>query len=273
MPTFHPVPILATLTAVAVAIIAAEAVADEFQCRRDDLVRRIEVQFAADADRLPFQVIYWKDTEDPGRSQRLWNAEREIGFCIEKAREMVTRLESDGWACETSNGAEGPTRGATAPFSEQPSPDPGGPLPARVTGRPDQATLRAALARDLRRLDELTPGPSGGFAADMATLGDLNGDGTEDAAVLLTHRGQGVAPTHYLMAYLFDGQTFQPVARINLEAFYQNFTEVGIRQVEGGAVELLLHMPRADDPSARRQATFALRDRQLVLLKESRPGA
>ena len=76
---------------------------------------------------------------------------------------------------------------------------------------------------------------------------------------------------------LFDGETFQPVARINLEAFYQNFTEVGIRDVAGGAVDLLLRVPRAGDPqccpSGRRQATFGLRDRQLVLLKESELGA
>jgi hypothetical protein len=99
----------------------------------------------------------------------------------------------------------------------------------------------------------------------------------EDAAVLLTHRADGAEPSHYLLAYLFDGETFQPVARINLEAFYQNFTEVGIKAVADGAVEILLRVPRADDPaccpSGRRQATFGLQDRAFVLLRESEPGA
>jgi hypothetical protein len=274
MPMFRPFPVLATLSAVAATIIVAQAGAEEFQCRRGDLVRRVEVQFADSADRLPCEVIYWKDTEAPGRPQQLWNAEQEIGFCTEKAREMVARLESSGWACGAiSSDSEGPTAAAVAPSSERPSPDLGDSEPAPARGRPDQATLRAALARDTRRLDELTAGPAGEFTTDMASLGDLNGDGIEDAAVLLTHRAEGAEPSHYLLAYLFDGQTFQPVARIHLEAYYQNFTDVGIRQVEDGAVEVLLRTPRPDDPSGRRVATFALRDRQLVLLRESGPGA
>jgi hypothetical protein len=145
------------------------------------------------------------------------------------------------------------------------------------TGEPDQATLRAALARDIRRLEELTTGSSGSFAPDAATLGDLNGDGVKDAAVLLTHRVDGAAPAHYLLAYLFTGETFQPVARINLDAYYKNFTDIGIRNVAGGAVEIVMQVLRADDPrccpSGRRQATFGLRDGELVLLKESDPGA
>jgi hypothetical protein len=148
---------------------------------------------------------------------------------------------------------------------------------AGPTARPDQATLRAALARDIQRLEELTAGSPGEFATDTATLGDLNGDGLEDAAVLLTHRTEDAEPTYYLLAYVFNGATFQPVARINLEAYYRNFTDVGIEDVAGGAVDILLQVPRADDPqccpSGRRQATFGLRDGQLVLLKESEPGA
>jgi hypothetical protein len=310
MPTFRRFPVLTALSAAAVALGAAAGVAEEFQCRRGDLVRRVEVRFADSADRLPCEVVYWKDDEAPGQPQPLWSAEREAGFCSEKAREMVARLESAGWACAAAaGGSEGPARTAAAPSSERPAGEPGevaparatgrpdqatlraaparvtgrpdqAPLraaPARVTGRPDQATLRAALARDLRRLDQLTGGSSGGFTTDTAELGDLNGDGLEDAAVLLTHRGDGVEPSHYLLAYLFNGETFQPVARINLEAFYRNLSEIGIRGVADGAVDLLLRMPRAGDPqccpSGRRLATFGLRDREFVLLRESEPGA
>ena len=73
MPTFRPFQVLTALSAVTVAIGAAEGVAEEFQCRRGDLVRRIEVQFADRADRLPCEVVYWKDVEAPGQPQPLWN--------------------------------------------------------------------------------------------------------------------------------------------------------------------------------------------------------
>jgi hypothetical protein len=282
MSTFPPVPVLATLGFVAASVITVEAWGEEFQCQRGEQVRRVEVQFADDADRLPCEVDYWRDTAAPGQSETLWHPHNPLDYCRDKAREMVDRLESGGWACAaTSTGAAAAAASPERRPPEAVGPDnpasTGEPEPADARARADQATLRAALARDLRRLEELTSGSSGGFATDTATLGDLNGDGMEDAAVLLTHRADGAEPSHYLLAYLFDGETFQPVARINLEAFYQNFTEVGIKAVADGAVEILLRVPRADDPaccpSGRRQATFGLQDRAFVLLRESEPGA
>lgn len=280
MLSFRSAPVLTTLSFVAVSLVAARVTAEEFQCHRGDLVRRIEVQFADDGDRLPCEVIYWRDDEAPGQPQALWNAEHQLEYCTDKAREMADRLEDAGWACEAIR------IGAAAAAPERSSPQrssPEGPSSSRAapppdpTARPDQATLRAALARDIRRLEELTEDSSGSFATQATALGDLNGDGVADAAVLLTHHADGAAPAHYLLAYLFTGDTFQPVARINLGAYYKNFTEVGIRNVAGGAVEIVMQVLRADDPrccpSGRREATFGLRDRELVLLKESEPGA
>jgi hypothetical protein len=277
----HPAPILATLGFVAITTIAATAAGQEFQCRRDELIRRIELQFANDADRLPCEVVYWKDSEAPGQSQRPWRADHQLDFCTEKAREMVELLEAEGWACDEvapSAEAAAPARPAAPRLSEPSSLTPpsrdAGATPG--TGQPDDATLQAALARDIRRLEELTNG-SGKFAPETATLGDLDKDGLEDAAVLLTHRSASGERTHYLMAYLFDGQTFQPVARLKIEGFYQNFSDVGLQAVEDGAVELLLLIPRADDPqccpSGRRRATFGLQGGQFVLLNESDSGA
>jgi hypothetical protein len=279
MPRFRSVAVLATLSWVAVSVAAAQALAEEFQCQRGDLVRRIELRFTEDADRLPCDVVYWRDTETPGRPQRLWHADHQLDFCRTKAREMVEGLESAGWRC--GGAPSGASAAAAAPEGPSPAPErpdvpaaSDGSESASPTARPDQATLRAALARDIQRLEELTAGSAGEFATDTATLGDLNGDGLEDAAVLLTHRAEGADPTYYLLAYVFNGATFLPAARINLEAFYRNFTEVGIEEVAGGAVDILLRVPRADDPQCcRRQATFGLRDGQLVLLKESEPGA
>jgi hypothetical protein len=95
--------------------------------------------------------------------------------------------------------------------------------------------------------------------------------------VLLRHRDENGGTSHHLLAYLFDGTTFQPVARISVEAYYQNFSHVAIEEIADGGIELLLHTPRAGDPaccpSGRRRATFELRDGQLVLAAESESGA
>jgi hypothetical protein len=292
MPTFRPVPLLAAFSFLAVSAVAAGAVAEEFRCQRGDLVRRIELRLADDADRLPCEVVYWQDSEAPGRPQSLWNAQHQLDYCRDKAREMVEGLRSAGWSCDatptasesavaspgrSAPAAENPTQSAPRPADPAVARPPRGAEPQVPTARPDQPTLRAALARDIQRLDELTADASGGFATEATALGDLNGDGLEDAAVLLTHRVDGAEPTHYLLAYLFDGETFQPVARLNLDAYYKNFAEVGIEDVAAGAVEVLLRVPRPDDPqccpSGRRQATFGLRERQLIFLKETDPDA
>jgi hypothetical protein len=278
MLAFRPAPVLAMLSFLAVSL-AVRAMAEEIQCQRGDLLRRIEVQFADDADRLPCEVVYWREDEAPGQPQALWNAEHQLDYCTDKAREMAEQLEDAGWACDATPVGSAAAAGPSAPQRANPgdSRSARNAPPATAAARPDQATLRAALARDIERLEELTADPSGSFATQATTLGDLNGDGLADAAVLLSHHADGAAPSHYLLAYVFTGETFLPVARINLNAYYKNFTEVGIRNVAGGAVEIVMQVLRADDPrccpSGRREATFGLRDRELVLLKESDPGA
>ena len=285
MPSRRPAPALAALSLVAVSILAARVQGEEYHCRRGDLVRRIEVQFADDADRLPCQVMYWRNAASSERPRVPWNADHQLEFCLAKAREMVERLRSAGWGCEggaplPEDAAEQGTA-AGRPSGEQAAANV--PLPslgrdaANGPSRPDQATLEAALARDLRRLDELAGSLSGGFESNMAVLGDLDGDGVEDGAALLSHRDEDGGASHHLLAYLFDGRTFLPVARVKLEAYYQNFTGVAIEDVAEGGIELLLRTPRAGDPaccpSGRRRATYELRDGQLVLAAESESGA
>jgi hypothetical protein len=287
MSSRRPALVLATLSLVAVSSLAVRAQSEEYHCRRGDLVRRIEVQLADDADRLPCQVLYWTGTERPERPRVPWNAEHEVEFCTGKAREMADRLRSAGWTCdgdsplaEDAAELEAPTaseRSSRTPVAaDAPLPSP---RPDAANGRsnPDHATLQAALARDLRRLDELGGASSGEFAANMATLGDLDGDGVADGAALLSHRDEDGGSSYHLLAYLFDGSTFWPVARVNLGAYYQNLTVVAIQDIAEGGIELLLRTPRAGDPaccpSGRRRATFELRDGLLVLAAESDSGA
>ena len=118
---------------------------------------------------------------------------------------------------------------------------------------------------------------AGRFKPEMTTLGDFDRDGVPDGAVLLIHRDDDGGSSHHLLAYLFDGNTFRPVARLNLESYYQNVASVTLGEIADGGIELLLHTRRAGDPaccpSGRRNATFELRDGQFVLVAESDSGA
>jgi hypothetical protein len=284
MPSRRPALVLAALGLVMISIPAGRAQDQEYHCRRGDLVRRVEVQFADDADRLPCQVLYWRETEGSARPRVPWTADHQLEFCSRKAREMVDSLEGAGWTCngdaplpeDAAERDKAPEQSPGAPAAAdaaQPSPRPDA---ASGRSKPDQATLEAALARDLRRLDELAGGP-GGFESSMATLGDLDGDGVEDGAALLSHRDEDGGSSHHLLAYLFDGTTFLPVARVNLEGYYQNFTNVKIEDINEGGIVLLLQTARAGDPaccpSGRRRATFELQNGRLVLAAESESGA
>jgi hypothetical protein len=305
-------PGLVVLSLIAVSTLAGHAQSEEFQCRRGDLVRRIELRFADDADRLPCQVVYWKDQENPGEPRVPWRANSDLEFCVAKAREMVAGLQSAGWSCDgavppSQDAAEldaiEPSVGASRePATPPPAPGPDiaanriapsedmarapaapppalPPADAAANGSPtsDQVTLQAALDRDIRRLEELGGASSGRFKPEMTTLGDLDGNGVPDGAVLLSHRDDGGGSSHHLLAYLFDGNTFRPVARLNLESYYQNVTSVALGEIADGGIELLLHTRRAGDPpccpSGRRNATFELRDGQFVLVAESDSGA
>jgi hypothetical protein len=330
--------VVGTLGLIAVSLLAGPAQSEEFQCRRGDLVRRIELRFADDTDRLPCQVVYWKDQESPGQPWVPWKADHDLEFCIGKAREMADDLQSAGWTCDNAAppaqdaaelnaidpSAESPREPAAiespdgsphkSAATEAPEGSPGGsatteapegspgalaaieppersfpepaaepPVPpppddaANGTARSDQTTLQAALDRDIRRLEELGGASSGRFKPEMTTLGDLNSDGVPDGAVLLSHRDDDGGSSHHLLAYLFDGHTFRPVARLNLESYYQNVTSVALGPIADGGIELLLHTRRAGDqaccPSGRRNATFELRDGQFVLVAESDSGA
>lgn len=71
-----------------------------YRCSYGDLVRRIEVVHTAGTP-VPCRVNYHKDSEAPGQSEELWNAQNEDGYCESKAEEFSVRLESLGWSCET----------------------------------------------------------------------------------------------------------------------------------------------------------------------------
>lgn len=291
----RPAIALFALTFAAGSMVPGQGGAQDVRCQRSDLVRQVQVQFAQDGDGLPCQVI-WQSTAGADQSRLVWRSESELEFCTEKARELVHQLIDGGWTCDARVTASRdrsappatvrleratPDADAALPLRPEPAPpEQAAPAPARAqeeVTRPDRAVLQAALERDVERLDQLAGPAPGGFEVKMARLGDLNGDGVEDAAALLTHRPDGAPPSHHLLAYLFDGQTFQPVARRALTETDAAFADAELQDIVDGVIALVLHVSQPGDPeccpSGRRHIGFVLRDNQLVDAGRNRSGA
>ena len=269
--------------------ITGQGQALDVRCERGHSVRDVEVRFAHDADGLPCEVTS-RTTLGSEQRELVWRNDAQLDFCTDKARELVHQLIDSGWTCESevtayaSRPAPVPAvpldpavPGADAALPVEPEPGPDSKLapsarPAPAGPRPDHALLRSALARDMERLEELAGSSPGSFRANVARLGDLDGDGVDEAVALLTHRGEGAVPRLRLLAYRFDGETFQPVARLAL-------TETSTAQIQGivdGVIEVVTHQTQPGDPaccpSGRRHASFVLRDHELVRLPEHEPG-
>jgi len=294
MAVCRPAIALFALTFVASSLIAGRGGAQDVRCHRNELVRQIEVRLAQDGDGLPCQVI-WQSTVGADQSSLVWRSESELGFCTEKARELVHQLIDRGWTCDAQVAFQDrsapavtvrlepatPEADAALPLSPEPEPPeqaaPSAERAPEEVMQPDWAVLQAALERDVERLDQLAGPAPGGFAVKMARLGDLNGDGIEDAVALLTHRPDSAPPSHHLLAYLFDGQTFQPVARRALTETDATFAEAELQDVVDGVIAVVLHVAQPGDPaccpSGRRHVGFVLRDNQLVAAGRNRSGA
>ncbi|MGH6944204.1 MAG: hypothetical protein ACREH6_08300 [Geminicoccaceae bacterium] len=302
-----------TLVAAALWTTATQAADQAFECRRGPSARQIEVRLAADADRLPCEVVYTK----AGKSDVLWSADHELQFCRDKAVDLKDTLEKAGWSCGLARArAGGPgalgtaaqgakavgQRGEAAPQrpdtieEERPETAPQRPdtAPQRAekadqgrhdgqvtrraaapAQRADEETLKAALARDLMRLEQLSSSPAGEFAVEDSKLGDLDRDGVEDAVVLMRYEGADAPGARYLVAYVFDGQTFRPAARARIAG--DDIDGAAITRIENGSVQvlLLLHASGGTDVSSSgvRRVTFALRDGALVEVAEPHSGA
>ena len=295
MAAHRPAIALPVLAFAVTSVVAGQGGAQDVRCQRGDLVRRVEVQFARDGDGLPCRVL-WQNIAGSEQGQLVWRSASRLDFCTDKAHELVHQLIDGGWTCDAEvaaapdRSAPGATvrREPAAPESDAalrlPS-EPGAPereappagRPQEELTRPDRAALQAALERDLERLDRLAGPSAAGFEVEVAQLGDLDGDGVDDAVALLVHRPDGAPPSHHLLAYLFDGQAFQPVARLSLTETGAEAMQAELRGISDGVVELVLHVPRPGDPeccpSGRQRASFVLRDQQLVTAAKGRPGA
>lgn len=88
--------------------------ADSWNCSSSDLVREVVIEYPQGGS-VPCNVIYKKQTEG-FEDQVLWSAEGEEGYCEEKARDLVAKLESWGWVCLETVSSE--TAAETEPAEE-----------------------------------------------------------------------------------------------------------------------------------------------------------
>ena len=278
--------LLIALTIGAPSASALADVAEQYDCRRDDTVRRIEVQVSDRPSRLPCEVVYLKG----GSASVLWEAENELDFCMARARELSARLEEAGWAC-TLHGEGSATEDTTpepprredstpedaAPRNPAPEPQPSG-FGRQIepsAGRAERAVLEDALDRDLDRLSTLTP--SGDFRIESVSLGDIDRNGLEDAAVLMTY-GRGESSRNpFLVAYLYDGETFRATAQVRVGQDVAELESAELQGIELGGIDVLLNYRERGDPeccpSGRRVLNFVLRDGALVAKPGSGDGA
>lgn len=274
----------------------------EFRCWNGSLERRIEVSGPDAAQGTVCEVRYWRDASAPGSGRVLWSAQQDTDYCAARARELVTRLEAGGWTCGSGEqpAAPQPTHTQSAmppPVADAPAPvapasepaesaavgpaQPPPPAPAQVEASPPGETLvppsanpAAALLdqvvkETLHSVEQLYGGK---FRAEHAAFGDLDGDGADDAAVLITYEAERNDYVQYLVAYLFNGETFQSAATKNVGGRFLDALRADLRGIADRRI--LLGLEALDGGAAccaTRRTAFALERGQLVEVAD--PGA
>jgi hypothetical protein len=105
----------AALTSLLIGL-AGSAAASETRCvRGDDAIRRVEIATPDPNQNVPCEVVYWKDTEQPGVRSVLWSAQTDAAFCARKAEELVDTLAGGGWSCAAAGEPQSASRQAPPP--------------------------------------------------------------------------------------------------------------------------------------------------------------
>jgi hypothetical protein len=131
---------------------------------------------------------------------------------------------------------------------------------------PSTASLDHLVQQTLRSVQELY---GGDFRADDAAFGDLDGDGRNDAAVLVTYEVDRDDYVQYLVAYLFDGATFQSTATKNVGGRFLDALRAEIHGIVDGAI--LVDLQALDGGAAcceTHRTAFALKEGQLVEVED-----
>jgi hypothetical protein len=140
---------------------------------------------------------------------------------------------------------------------------------AASPANPHAALLDQVVEQTLHSVQELY---GGHFQAELAAFGDLNDDGLQDAAVLIMYQADRDEYVQYLVAYLFDGETFQSIATRNVGGRFLDALRADLQGIADG--KILVELESLDGGAtccARRRTAFALDNGQLVEVDD--PGA
>ncbi|MGH6900898.1 MAG: hypothetical protein ACREJ5_30820, partial [Geminicoccaceae bacterium] len=137
---------------------------------------------------------------------------------------------------------------------------------APPAGNPNAAILERVVEQTLRSVQQMY---GGDFQAEEATFGDLDDDGRDDAAVLVTYRTDRDDYVQYLVAYLFDGETFQSIATKNVGGRFLDALRADLRGIVDRAI--VVDLQALDESAAccdTRRAAFVLKEGQLVEVED-----
>jgi hypothetical protein len=133
---------------------------------------------------------------------------------------------------------------------------------------PAAPLLDQVLKQTLRSVEQLYGGE---FRAEHVAFGDLDGDGVQDGAVLITYEAERNDYVQYLVAYLFKGETFQSVATKNVGGRFLDAMRAALRGIADGKILVELESLGAGAACcATRQIALVLDGGQLVEAAE--PG-
>ena len=134
------------------------------------------------------------------------------------------------------------------------------------SAHPAAPLLDQVLRETLHSVEQLYGGE---FQAEHATFGDLDGDGVQDAAVLITYEAERDEYVQYLVAYLFNGETFQSVATRNVGGRFLDALRAHLRGIDDGRILLDLDTLDGDAVCCETRTTaFTLDGGRLVELSD-----
>jgi hypothetical protein len=140
---------------------------------------------------------------------------------------------------------------------------------AASAARANAARLDQIVEQTLHSAQELYGGQ---FNAELPAFGDLNDDGLQDAVVLIKHQADRDEYVQYLVAYLFNGETFQSVATRNVGGRFLDALRADVQGIADGKILVELEsLGGGATCCARRRTAFALQGGQLIEVDD--PGA
>lgn len=76
------------------------AAATSYNCTHGNKVRLIEVVYLNAPAKVPCEVHYSKETEEPGVTSTPWSAANLEGYCEDKAAAFAEKQRGWGWDCQ-----------------------------------------------------------------------------------------------------------------------------------------------------------------------------